>query len=51
MKIENLTEIMGMIDEKKSGREDPCRFLLLNATLPCRIRHEADYFLISYSGV
>ncbi|EMV64285.1 hypothetical protein ECBCE007MS11_0911 [Escherichia coli BCE007_MS-11] len=26
MKIENLTEIMGMIDEKKSGREDLHRF-------------------------
>ncbi|EOT8375819.1 TPA: hypothetical protein ACUA5P_001609 [Escherichia coli] len=24
---------------------------LLDATLPRRIRHEADYFLISYSGV
>ena len=36
---------------QKSGREDPCRFLLLDATLPRRIRHKADYFLISYSGV
>ncbi|HHU8044311.1 TPA: hypothetical protein ACULJA_002247, partial [Escherichia coli] len=40
-----------VISDKKSGREDPCRFLLSDATLPRRIRHKADYFLISYSGV
>ncbi|EPB9257327.1 hypothetical protein ACRT7E_002068 [Escherichia coli] len=40
-----------MIDEKKSGREDLHRFSLLDATLKRRIRHKADYFLISYSGV
>ncbi|MFT2543630.1 hypothetical protein ACMWP9_37230, partial [Escherichia coli] len=40
-----------VISDKKRGREDPCRFLLLDATLPRRIRHKADYFLISYSGV
>jgi hypothetical protein len=51
VKIENLTEIMGMTDEKKSGREDLHRLSLLDATLPCRIRYKADYFLISYSGV
>nr|EFL4798119.1 hypothetical protein [Escherichia coli] len=51
MKIENLTEIMGMIDEKKSGGEDLHRLSLLDATLKRRIRHKADYFLISYSGV
>ena len=40
-----------MTDEKKSGREDLHRLSLLDATLPCRIRYKADYFLISYSGV
>jgi hypothetical protein len=33
VKIENLTEIMGMIDEKKSGREDLHRLSLLDARL------------------
>lgn len=40
-----------MIDEKKSGGDLLCRLSLLDATLKRRIRHKADYFLISYSGV
>ncbi len=39
-----------MIDEK-SGREDLHRLSCWYATLKRRIRHKADYFLISYSGV
>ncbi|MGN8325322.1 hypothetical protein ACFYKY_10280, partial [Escherichia coli] len=41
----------GFSVHKKSGREDLHRLSLLDATLPCRIRYKADYFLISYSGV
>lgn len=40
-----------MIDEKKSGREDFYRLLLLDAMFKCRIRYKVDYFLILYSGV
>lgn len=40
-----------MIDEKKSGREDFYRLLLLDATFKRRIRYKVDYFLILYSGV
>lgn len=39
-----------MIDEKKAA-EDLHRLSLLDATIKRRIRHKADYFLISYSGV
>ncbi len=37
--------------KKKAAEKDLHRLSLLDATLKRRIRHKADYFLISYSGV
>ncbi|MGU0161777.1 hypothetical protein ACVXHB_26830 [Escherichia coli] len=51
MKIENLTEIMGIIDEKKAAERSPPLVIVGCDAVKRRIRHKADYFLISYSGV
>lgn len=37
--------------KKKAAEKIFHRLSLLDATLKRRIRHKADYFLISYSGV
>ncbi|MFP1463458.1 hypothetical protein ACLB1E_28870 [Escherichia coli] len=50
MKIENLTEIMGMIDEKKAAEKSP-PLVIVGCDAQASVRHKADYFLISYSGV
>ncbi len=40
-----------MIDEKKAAEKISTACHCWYATLKRRIRHKADYFLISYSGV